>query len=123
MPRFAILIHDSPRGLHYDFLLEAGEVLKTWALPMIPASGDEVECESLPNHRLVYLDFEGPVSGNRGTVSRYDCGSFQVVRWSDDEIIVEVAGEKIAGRVVLRRTADRNDRWRCEFLKESRNSA
>ena len=33
MPRFALLIHDAPRGMHYDFFLEVGDVLKTWALP------------------------------------------------------------------------------------------
>jgi DNA polymerase Ligase (LigD) len=115
MPRFALLIHDSPRGLHYDFLLEAGEVLKTWALPRVPAAGDEIECEALPDHRLVYLDYEGPVSGNRGTVTRYDSGSFQVVLWTDGEVVVEVAGEKLAGRIELRRMPGQTRRWQLSL--------
>ena len=39
MPRFVILRHDKPRGEHFDFMLEAGDVLKTWALALAPGSG------------------------------------------------------------------------------------
>jgi hypothetical protein len=42
MSRFAILRHDSPRGLHWDLLLETGDTLATWALPQVPeANVDE----------------------------------------------------------------------------------
>ena len=39
VPRFVILRHDSPRGEHFDFMLEAAGVLKTWALPQPPEIG------------------------------------------------------------------------------------
>ncbi len=63
MPRFALLTHDNPRGLHYDFFLEDGEVLKTWALPRLPEPGIELPCDALADHRPIYLDYEGPISG------------------------------------------------------------
>ena len=112
MPRFAILIHDSPRGLHYDFLLEAGEVLKTWALPKIPEPGKEIECEALPDHRLVYLDYEGPVPGNRGTVTRWDAGTYSVEIWMNELILVGLCGEKLAGKIELRLVPGQSGRWR-----------
>ena len=78
MPRFVILRHDHPRGVHFDFMLEAGGVLKTWALPEPPRPGVEMECEALGDHRLAYLDYEGPISGDRGSVVRWDRGEYAV---------------------------------------------
>jgi hypothetical protein len=112
MPRFALLVHDSPRGLHYDFFLEAGDALKTWALPQLPSPGEPIECESLPDHRPIYLDYEGPISGGRGSVVRWDRGHFEIEAWSDVEIRVDLAGEKLAGRIELRRTPEQAGRWR-----------
>jgi hypothetical protein len=117
MPRFALLIHDSPRGLHYDFFLEAGEMSKTWALPRLPEPGLEMPCEALADHRPMYLDYEGPVSGNRGTVTSWDRGTYSVELWSDEEIIVALAGERLAGRVELRRQAGQ---WWFQWKTEDR---
>ena len=38
----------------------------------VPAPGVEMIAEALGDHRLDYLDYEGPVSGDRGLVSRWD---------------------------------------------------
>ena len=56
MPRFVVLEHDSPRGRHWDFMLETGAVLATWSLPEPPNSGGVIMCEELGDHRLKYLD-------------------------------------------------------------------
>ena len=76
MPRFAILIHDHP-FLHWDFLLEEDAGCRTWRLlndPDLAMNG--IKAESLAVHRLMYLDYEGPVSGGRGTVVQWDRGTF-----------------------------------------------
>jgi hypothetical protein len=112
MPRFALLIHDSSRGLHYDFFLEDGKVLKTWALPRLPEPGLEIPCEALADHRPIYLDYDGPISGGRGTVSPWDRGTFIIHSWIDDEIIVELSGTKLVGRMELRRQAGQ---WRFKW--------
>jgi hypothetical protein len=75
MPRFVILEHDHP-ALHWDLMLEAGDVLQTWRLAAPPAESQAVPAEALGDHRRMYLDFEGPVSGNRGKVRRWDAGPF-----------------------------------------------
>lgn len=73
--RFAILEHDHPT-LHWDFMLEADGVLLTWRLAAPPSLGD-TPAEAIANHRLAYLTYEGPVSGNRGHVKRWDAGDYQ----------------------------------------------
>ena len=116
MPRFALLIHDGPRGLHYDFFLEAGQTLKTWALPHLPEPGAAFSCEALADHRSIYLDYEGPISGGRGTVSRWDGGDYEAEAWSDNEVIVQLAGSKISGRIELRRQGDSGGQWRFTWM-------
>ncbi len=74
MPRFVILEHDHPL-LHWDLMLEAGDVLQTWRLAAPPQS-QSIEAMALGDHRRMYLDYEGPVSGDRGTVRRWDAGLF-----------------------------------------------
>jgi hypothetical protein len=112
MPRFVILRHESSRGEHFDFMLECGGVLKTWSLPRPPAAGVEMACEALADHRLAYLDYEGPVSGERGVVSHWDCGTYTVERQSSQEWAVTLAGDKVVGHTLLVRSADDPKRWR-----------
>jgi hypothetical protein len=116
VPRFVILRHDSPRGEHFDFMLEVpGNVLKTWALPRSPEIGTEMECEALADHRIEYLDHEGPISGQRGGVTRWDRGTYTLERHSDAEWVVHLVGEKFAGRASLARADDKSSRWRVIF--------
>ena len=112
MARFVVLRHDSPRGLHWDFMLEVGPALRTWALSRLPEPGEEVECESLPDHRPAYLDYEGPVSEGRGTVVRWDAGTFEIRSESEVELVVELHGWRLTGPVRLRRASDSSAGWR-----------
>ncbi|MCS7159009.1 MAG: DNA polymerase ligase N-terminal domain-containing protein [Gemmatales bacterium] len=73
--RFVLLHHDWPYP-HYDLMLEWQGVLKTWRTPEIPKPGRILTIEAIGDHRLAYLDYEGPVSGNRGTVRRVDNGTY-----------------------------------------------
>jgi len=59
----------------------------------------------LPDHRRIYLKFEGPVAGNRGQVRRVDEGEFALMSplepgWS--EIHMQLAGTRLNGYFVLR---------------------
>src|SRR5437764_266524 len=75
MPRYVILEHDHPRR-HWDLMLEAGGALCTWRLEAWPRDGVQIRAELIGDHRLAYLDYEGPVSGNRGRVERRDEGTY-----------------------------------------------
>jgi hypothetical protein len=115
MPRFVILQHDHPHGLHYDFMLAIGDVLKTWSLAEPPTNGIEQTAELLPGHRLAYLDYEGPVSDNRGTVKQRDKGTYRFIEQTASLHVVELAGEKIRGKIELRLEAEISNRWKCLF--------
>lgn len=74
MARYVLLEHDWPAP-HLDLLLEQGPVLRGWRLAEPLRVGTQVATASA-DHRLLYLDYEGPVSGGRGTVRRLDRGEF-----------------------------------------------
>ncbi len=102
MPRYVILQHESSRGLHYDFMLEWGAVLKTWELLEAPLSGGEVRARPLPDHRLLYLDYEGALSENRGRVTQWDRGTYEFISESAAGWQISLTGIKCRGLLTLR---------------------
>ncbi|QEL14905.1 DNA polymerase ligase N-terminal domain-containing protein [Limnoglobus roseus] len=108
MPRFAILEHDWPTR-HWDLLLEDGDVLKAWRLLAEPVPGSSVAAEPNFDHRRLYLDYEGPLSGDRGSVMRWDWGEFE---WREPTEVT-VHGQKLVGTIRLHHGATG---WVCEVL-------
>ena len=100
MPRFVILEHDHPFP-HWDFMLESREVLRTWRLSALPVPGQAVAAEPIGDHRMAYLDYEGPVSRGRGKVVRWDAGTFEWEEDTAERVVVRLAGEKVRGTVTL----------------------
>jgi hypothetical protein len=105
MPRFVILEHDHP-FLHWDLMLETGDVLRAWRLLEQPAVGRTIQAEALGDHRLLYLDYEGPVSGNRGSVHRWDAGTFTWELDTPERVTVWLAGNRCRGLGILERTSE-----------------
>ncbi|MBV8487021.1 MAG: hypothetical protein JO161_01965 [Planctomycetaceae bacterium] len=100
--RFVVLEHQW-NGVHWDFMLEVGDCLRTWAIDAPIASGVELPARALGDHRLAYLSYEGPVSGQRGNVRRIAEGTFQAVDWSDEHVRVQLSGAQLVGEVELSR--------------------
>jgi hypothetical protein len=117
MPRFVVLTHDHPR-LHWDFMLENEAALRTWRLERQPTETGPIAAEALAVHRLEYLDYEGPVSGNRGTVSAFDRGEFALCQDDGDLVEVELRGAKLRGRARLQRLPQ-SGAWQFEFAPEA----
>ena len=107
MPRYAILTHDHPT-LHWDLLLEDGAVLRAWRLLAEPQPGVVIAAEAIADHRLMYLDYEGPVSGDRGHVVRWDRGEFAGTV-TGDELSLQWTGARLNGDVTLRKVD--GSRW------------
>jgi len=112
MPRFVVLQHDSPDGLHWDLMLETDELLATWNFGQTPDCSEPVTIAELPDHRVEYLDYEGSISQGRGMVKRWDYGTYEIVRQSEHEWVLDVCGTKMIGRVSLCRSADEHRVWR-----------
>ena len=106
MPRFVILHHVMPvfaqRASHWDFMLKSQGVLRTWAMEELPTSQTVIGCQRLADHRLAYLQYEGPISRDRGTVSRWDQGEYLLELDTPERIVVFLRGIRLQGRVELR---------------------
>src|SRR6267142_2239652 len=118
MPRFVVLLHQTPagfsRGTHFDLMLEHGDALRTWALDKLPAAGETVTAERLPDHRPLYLDYEGKVGGERGGVSRDDAGDYDVIEDIPTVLVVRLCGG-LQGTLTLQQDGDDPHRWRVSL--------
>ena len=56
-----------------------------------------------------------PISGGRGSVSRWDQGKFEVVVETEDEWSILLEGRELRGRLDLRRR-EGSSLWDCAFL-------
>ena len=65
-----------------------------------------VVCDPLPAHRKHYLDYEGPVSNNRGQVSQWDTGLILAIDQQDDQLSFRLSGSRLHGRYQLERNLD-----------------
>ena len=78
--KFVVLFHQFPddheRSSHWDLMLEWDCKLITYALTEKPAIGETIVAQPLVDHRIDYLEYEGPVSNDRGSVSRVMQGEY-----------------------------------------------
>jgi hypothetical protein len=111
--RFVILEHRW-NGVHWDFLVDDGPTLRTWAIDEPIVVGKDLPARALPPHRRFYLDYEGEVSGGRGTVRRWDSGVCVVLDWGEDVTRLEVRGTQLVGSVEFR-SVEEEGRRSCWF--------
>ena len=97
--QFVVLHHQFPPGsdrkCHWDLLLEQPQAhpnqLLTFEVSVPPQDwGKPTSVKRLPDHRSIYLEYEGPISGNRGTVSQALKGDAQWVTRSEKLLILKV---------------------------------
>jgi hypothetical protein len=99
--RFVILEHRW-RGVHWDLMLEtAGGCLRTWAIDEEIVGGRVVGARRLGDHRVEYLGYEGPISGDRGWVRRVDEGVYESELWEAGRVEVRLCGRVHLGRARL----------------------
>jgi bifunctional non-homologous end joining protein LigD len=119
--RFVIQKHAASR-LHYDFRLELGGTLKSWALPKgLPfARGEKRLAVQVEDHPLSYRNFEGTIPKGEyggGTVMVWDEGTFEVtskrplVDLEKGKLDVALAGRKVAGTWHLVRLRGEENQW------------
>ncbi len=119
MPRFVLLTHDHP-FVHWDLLIQAGETARTWRLLESPARwlsdpAIELAAESIAAHRLMYLDYEGPISRERGRVVRWDHGLAEWISESEFSVRLRLNGERLVGELTIDRDMLR-PLWSARFF-------
>lgn len=119
MSRFVILIHDHP-CVHWDLLVQRGEMLRSWRLLESPerwrsaAESIVLSAESIDDHRLLYLDYEGSVSRERGHVVRWDHGQVEWLAESESSIRLRLSGSRLIGELTLDRETSQ-PLWSAQF--------
>jgi bifunctional non-homologous end joining protein LigD len=110
--RFVVHEHRSKR-LHYDFRLEIGGALKSWAVPKGPSlsPADKRLAVMVPDHPLVYIDFEAIIPEGHygaGPVVVWDKGEFvpidtdnPVEAIKNGKLSFELKGGKLKGAFAL----------------------
>jgi hypothetical protein len=98
--RYVILEHDHPER-HWDLMLERGGVLATWRLAEPPRPGRPVAAAASFDHRPLYLDYEGPVSGGRGSVTRWDAGAYAELAAEGGALRLRLRGRRLNGTAAL----------------------
>jgi DNA ligase D-like protein (predicted 3'-phosphoesterase) len=118
-PIFVIQEHDAST-LHYDFRIEAGDALASWAVPKGLSTDPEDKRLAIrtEDHDLDYADFEGvipPSEYGAGTVIVWDKGSYE--NWTEEDgksvdirdaldnghAVIRLRGKKLSGGYVLQR--------------------
>jgi hypothetical protein len=113
MPRYVILEHDHPH-LHWDLMLETGSVLRTWRLDNPPLAQESTTATEIGDHRLAYLEYAGPITGERGTVKRWDTGVFESDARDEKLVNLQIVGSRLNGKLELKRLA--GDQWNVFYF-------
>src|SRR5205823_788688 len=95
--RYVVLRHVQNEGQHFDLMVENGPALATWKCPSPPelATDAGTTCIRLPDHRRIYLDYEGPIFSNRGQVEQYDAGTCRIDQCDESEWNLDFDGRKL----------------------------
>jgi hypothetical protein len=107
--RFVVLHHTQwpGRNDHYDLMIEHSEgnhpddlALKTYATTTDIFPGNGSTLQAISDHRRAYLTLEGPLSNDRGTVTRVDEGEC-IPSPSGNGFRAEFKGRKLRGKFWL----------------------
>jgi DNA ligase D-like protein (predicted 3'-phosphoesterase) len=111
--RFVVQLHDATT-LHFDLRIQAGQVLRSWAVPKGPTLDPAVRRLAVPveDHELPAGEFEGVHGGQvrgSGAVIIWDEGTAEITRDEPGRLSFTLSGSKLAGGFALTRTGER--RW------------
>jgi hypothetical protein len=110
--RYVILRHEGIDSPHFDLMFELtpGGLLATWRSDAWPIE-QPTPLLRLGDHRRDYLTFEGPLTGNRGSVRRVEAGTFSRRISSPARIDVDLAAKGATRKIQLVLDASGEPHW------------
>ncbi len=110
--RFVVQKHRA-RSLHYDFRLEMGGVLRSWAVPKGPPLEPGIRrlAVQVEDHPIDYIDFAGEIPHGEygaGSVEIWDKGEFNLEKESADILEFSLRGKRLSGSYALIHTDSKN---------------
>lgn len=117
--KFVIQEHTTPRGIHWDLMLESDGVLLTLRLEEPPAVALErsIRAQKIFDHPIRFLTYEGPVQQGTGQVRIIDRGFYQDRVQAGKSWHLGFDGETLSGDFLLTQIED--DLWyfTCELRR------
>lgn len=117
MPYFVVHEHHSKR-LHFDFRLEMGGILKSWAVPKGPSLShkDKRLAIMVEDHPIEYGTFEAIIPDGQygaGPVLIWDSGEYELLRGAVEEGTFEflLKGRKLKGIFVMVKLKRKETEW------------
>lgn len=111
--KFVIHKHLNTGGIHWDFMLEAGDSLQTYRLENSPKDmlTKDTNGEKIFDHKLKFLTYQGTV--NNGSVTIAESGSYRIISQDKRQIELRLKGRVLNGKCTL--TEGENGKWRFSF--------
>ena len=108
-----VIQHHLARKDHYDFRLEVGGVLKSWAIPKGPSfnPSDKRLAIEVEDHPLDYRHFEGIIPKGEyggGTVMIWDEGIWEALEVKEKSFKFILHGQRLKGKWTLVKFKDNN---------------
>ena len=111
---FVIQEHTLEGDIHWDLMLEDGELLKTWRLDIGPEQvlNQPAKASKIFDHPLRFLTYEGPVNKGKGTVRIVDKGTYKAVNQTGGNLEISLSGCILTGRFRLDTTDSENQQFK-----------
>jgi bifunctional non-homologous end joining protein LigD len=121
--RLFVIQKHAASHLHYDFRLEMGGALKSWAVPKGPPYDlhERRLAMATEDHPIDYANFEGIIPKGEyggGTVMVWDIGTYQLIdgNYWKGKLHVFLNGKKLKGEWVLVKGNDRDGKGNVWYL-------
>ena len=102
--RYVVQKHTQADGVHWDLMLEDGEILRTWRLDIGPEDvlDRPAVADKIFDHSLRFLTYEGPVQNGTGTVEIADRGTFRFTLTDQEQSVMKFSGQILRGEFVIK---------------------
>ncbi len=113
--RFVIQKHNKAGSVHWDLMLESGQVLQTYRLDVPPQKLSQQKNPAIKifDHPLKFLTYEGSVNQGKGDVKITETGTYRVLSENQESQTFQLQGDILKGKFTL--THIKNNHWQFEL--------